>query len=306
MRTSDSFEAINGTTLHLRRWWPDGHPRATVQLVHGMVEHVGRYDQLGAALAERGFAVIADDHRGHGQSMPAGRGRFADRDGWATVVEDLHQVHLRTRAEHPGLPHFVVGHSMGSLLTRDLVATHHDDLDDDLAGAVIVGTATWPGLRGALGLGLARALNLVVPARPATLLNSMTFAGHNDRFEHRTDSDWISDDPDWVDAYLADPLCGFVPTNSFFVDLLQGTRRVSDPTVVAGTPKRLPLLLIGGELDPVGGPEAIEQVANLYLRHGVSRIERHIVPGGRHEVLHERPGRHQVLDVLVDWLERHC
>ena len=141
--STTTVTASDGTGLHTHRWLPDGEPKAVVQVAHGMAEHSARYARLAEALTAAGYAVYANDHRGHGSTAStADHGYFADRDGWATVVADLRAVTRFAQEEHPGLPVFLLGHSMGSFLSRAYV------IEDsrDLAGLVLSGTAGDPGL----------------------------------------------------------------------------------------------------------------------------------------------------------------
>lgn len=291
-----------GASLNVLRWAPvEGRaPKAVVQLLHGMVEHSRRYAELAEYLIAQGFAVVIHDHRGHGETstdegLP---GFFGASDGWSVVLADVHAVREWVDGEYPGVPHFILGHSMGSLLLRDYLSRH----GKGLTGAIVVGTAIWPTGKGDAGLKLAEVLARVAPKSRGSLLNAAMFAGFNDGLEGRTDFDWLSRDRAVVDAYVADPQCGFVPTNVFFRDLMVGTRRANSLVAYQNCPADLPLLIISGAEDPVGGSGAVAEVVGKYRNAGKERLRFAVYEGARHEILNEI-NRDEVFADVVRWLD---
>lgn len=297
--------ATDGIALHTYRWEPDAPPKAVVQIAHGMAEHAGRYERFGRALNEAGYAVYADDHRGHGRTNPVGSGHgyFADEDGFGTAVEDLHALSERIRSDHPTLPLFLFGHSMGSFLARAYAARH----GDDLAGLILSGTAGSQGLLGKAGVAIA-ALEIKVRGRTARspLMDTLTFGQYNRAFSPtRTKFDWLSRDPVEVDAYVSDPQCGNVFTTGFFADLLGGLEDINNKATIADVPTSLPIALIAGSLDPVSnGGKGVLQVAEQYRAAGVEDVSLHLYVGARHEVLNET-NRDEVTADVIAWLDSH-
>lgn len=293
----------DGTRLHTYLWAPDSPPRAIVQIAHGMAEHAGRYDRFAAALNEAGYVVYANDHRGHGQTNPLGEdhGFFAEKDGFAAVVEDLHAVTNVAKEAHPELPVVLFGHSMGSFLSRAYAAKY----GRELAALVLCGTAGNPGLQGAAGR---RVAGLQARARGARhtsgLMDTMTFGAFNKPFKPaRTDFDWLSRDPDEVDKYVADPLCGNVFSAGFYADLLGGLARIHDDATTAKVPKDLPVYLIAGSMDPVGAKtRGVEQVAGQYRKAGLKSVTTRYYLGARHELLNET-NRDEVTADVIAWLD---
>ena len=223
MKTLDFVHiASDKKEIHVHRWLPDGAPKALVLVAHGMAEHAARYARLAETLTASGWAVYAPDHRGHGETAGPGElGWFAEKDGFRRVVDDLHEIALAAQAEYKGLPLFLFGHSMGSILSEAYIGTY----GEGLAGCALSGVVEPP------------ASNLLPVARflagvgclfkgqksKAPLLDSMSFGANNKAFEPaRTKFDWLSRDAAEVDKYVADPFCGFVCTDGFFRDLLSG------------------------------------------------------------------------------------
>jgi alpha-beta hydrolase superfamily lysophospholipase len=302
--TTTTVTASDGIALHTHRWLSDGPPKGVVQLAHGMAEHSERYARLAEALTAAGYAVYAHDHRGHGSTASeADHGYFADRDGWDTVVEDLRAVTRFAQEEHPGLPVFLLGHSMGSFLARAYV------IEDsrDLAGLVLSGTAGDPGALGKAGLGLARAEARLRGGRHvSTVLDKLTFGQYNTAFKpNRTDFDWLSRDDAEVDAYVADPLCGRTFTSGFFADLLGGLSGINDRRRVARVRRDLPILLVSGDKDPVGdNGKGARAVREQYASVGVVDVTCTLYPGARHEIFNET-NRDEVTSDVVAWLDAH-
>ena len=304
-----SFVPIKGahpTSLAYYEWLPPAPSngsaltpaRGIVQLVHGMVEHLGRYDAFAHYLTEHRWIVVGADHRGHGLSANENTplGYFGDGVAWETVAEDIHHVRAFAQRRYPGLPHVVLGHSMGSMLVREYLKMH----SEGLAGAVIIGTATWPKI-GDVGLALARTLSKAAPARPGKLLNALAFGPYEKPFEHRTYFDWLNRDQAAVDKYVADPLSGYVASNAFFRELLRGIKRINSRAAFEILPE-LALYIASGEVDPVGGAAAVTQVARRYLTAGSTNVTEHIYPQARHEILNEI-NKAEVWADLLSWLE---
>lgn len=297
-----AISAADGTSLNTYRWLPDGPPRAIVQIAHGMAEHAARYARFAEALTGAGYAVYANDHRGHGGTGSRDdHGYFADRDGFATVVGDLGSVTEFAQAEHPGLPVVLIGHSMGSFLSRAYAAQH----GSRLAGLVLSGTAGDPGPLAAVGKRVAATQARLRGRRhTSTLMDKLTFGQYNNAFKpNRTDFDWLSRDDAEVDAYVADPLSGNVFTAGFYSDLIGGLQQVNRQAAFTAVPTDLPILVISGDRDPVGddgkGPR---QVADRYSAAGVTDVTAVIYPEGRHEMLNET-NRDEVVAGILDWLD---
>jgi alpha-beta hydrolase superfamily lysophospholipase len=297
-----TLAAPDGTQVFVNRWLPESAPKAVVQLAHGMAEHSSRYARFAERLTAGGYAVYASDHRGHGQTKGT-RGYFGEQEGWQAVIDDLHAVTERAREEQPGLPVFLVGHSMGSFLARGYAA----QFGTELAGLVLSGTAGSAGPLGNAGVLVATTqARLRGHEHTSGLMNTLTFGQYNAAFKPtRTDFDWLSRDPAEVDAYIADPDCGFVFTTSGFVDLLKGLAAVNSDRVVSRVPKDLPVHLAAGDADPVGRQgKGVHEVADQLRRHGVSDVTVKLWPGARHEILNET-NRDEVEAEIVDWLDAH-
>ena len=296
--------SIHPTELHYYEWRPADageRVRGVVHLAHGMVEHLGRYREFAQFLASAGYAVVGADHRGHGLSASrgAGLGYFGAGVSWEEVAHDLHDVRQYVKRRFPRVPYVLFGHSMGSFLVR----TYLMHSAEGVAGAAIIGTGDWPGALGHAGLAAARALSAVRPAAPGKLLNALAFGPYEKPFEGRTHFDWLSRNEQNVQDYIADPLSGYLASNSFFVQLLRGIHMVNSGDAAFALPPKLPLYFASGELDPVGGVAAVPQIADRYRAGGSRDVTVNIYPDDRHEIFNETD-RAQVWADFAAWLER--
>ena len=293
LRTDD------GRSLLARRWLPEGRPRAVVQIAHGLSEHSARYARLAAALNAAGYAVYANDHRGHGpKAAPADLGHFADDGGWGKVVGDFWTMNRLIAKEQPGVPIIFLGHSLGSFLGQDFVAEH----SDALAGAAYSGSSGKPPAIATLGRLIARAERLRLGKRgKSQLLGQMWFGAYNKPFAPaRTEFDWLTRDEKEVDAYVADPYCGFPFSTQLAIDVLDALPSLSSPQSLARIRKDLPIYVFSGERDPVGAN--IQGLIDALKGAGFTKLTTRIYPGARHETLNET-NREEVTRDLIDWLD---
>ncbi len=283
--TTDTFTSADGEEIFLYRWSGDGDPKAIVQLAHGMGEHAGRYARLAEALVDAGYVVYANDHRGHGRtaSTPDRHGDLGT-GGWAGLVDDMRAVTARARAEHPGIPLVLVGHSMGSFALQQYLLTSSADID----GAVLSGTTAVDVIAGVLD-----------PSQPADL------SAFNAAFEPaRTEYDWLSRDDVEVDRYVDDPACGFGVDGPGLAGMLADAPALGDPERLGAIRADLPIYVFSGDADPLaGGGPLVELVAVRYRDAGVADVDVRLYPGARHETLNET-NRDEVTTDLVAWLDR--
>lgn len=277
----------------------DSDPKAVILIAHGMAEHSGRYDHFARFLCENGFAVYMNDHAGHGRSAQI-KGHFADKDGWECVVKDLNALMDQAVERHPGLPIFLMGHSMGSFLTRSFIVRY----GERLTGCVICGTmGKNPGVPVGKAVSAAQ-IRLMGPRSRGDRISRLTSAGYNKRIENPVNgSAWLSTDDAVCRAFEADPLCDFPFTAAGYRDLFVGLAEISSPQWAQKVPKELPILLIAGDQDPVGNyGEGPKQVAGWLQAAGVRSVQLKLYPGMRHEVLNEI-GKEEVYADVLGWLD---
>lgn len=297
-----TFPSVTGQELDCRLWLPEGEIRGVVQFVHGMAEHIDRYDAPARALAEAGYAVAGHTHLGHGEKA-AILGHFADKNGWQDLIEDVHALRCRTQARFPGLPYFILGHSMGSFVTRCYLIDH----GEGLTGAVLSGTGYFPPATVHAGLALANVICLFGGARkPSNLINQVAFSASNKPFAPaRTPFDWLNRVDAEVDKYIADPYCGFVFTASGYRDLFRGLDRLNRLDDLKRMPKELPVLFFSGGNDPVGSMgTGVNRVADQFRDAGMKNVTVRLYEGGRHEMFNEM-NREEVYRDLTEWLSAH-
>ncbi len=302
------FKADDDVEVFVYRWLPDGSVpvKGVVQIAHGMVEHAGRYRFLANALTDSGYAVYAGDHRGHGKTAgsPEKAGHFPEKDGFRLAAGDMKALTDIIKEERPGLPVFLYGHSMGSLLSRYYIIRHGDGVD----GVILSGTAGDPGLLGMVGVFVAR-MECMIRGRGArsSLLNFLTFGSYNKAFEpNRTDFDWLSRDEAEVDKYIEDPYCGAVCTAGFFYDMLSALGDIYKDGNIRKIPKDLPVFIYSGDMDPVGGKNMVGvlRTQDDYQKAGVKDVALKLYEDGRHEMVNEINKREVYRD-MIDWCDAH-
>jgi len=278
MFTFDSGK--DGVRIHVHVWQPADPPRGVVQIAHGMGEHAGRYAALAEALTARGFAVYAGDHRGHGLSRHAAPGHLGE-DGWNSLVGDLVTLSETIRERHPGLPLVLLGHSLGSFAAQQYVL-HNSHLIDALA------------LAGTTAVDAMLANQAADTGDPLVALNK--------GFEPaRTLFDWLSRDPEAVDAYLADPLCGSSLDAEGMRQVAAASTALAQPT---GIPAHLPVYVLVGDRDPLNAGLALSDLlVDRYRQAGLTDITYRVYPEARHELFNET-NRAEVEGDLLAWLER--
>lgn len=305
---AETFEhrADDGASLFVYRWLPDdaavGSPvRGVVHLAHGMAEHAGRYARLAEALTARGLVVQADDHRGHGKTAKDGELGSFGPGGWTSLVRDQIALARRLRDDFAGSRLVLAGHSMGSFLVQHVI----EDRGDLCDAVVLSGTAGKPSLLASAGRLVVRAEALRVGlGGTSALLDSLSFGAYNKAFApNRTTADWLSRDPAEVDAYVADPRCGFSCTVGLWRDLLDALPVIADPARRRRIPSRLPIYVFAGTEDPVGEKtKSIRELLDGYRAAGLTDVTHRFYEGARHETLNET-NRDEVTGDLVRWLD---
>ncbi len=279
-------------------WEAAEEPCAIIQVFHGLGEHSARYARFADAATAAGYVVCAHDHRGHGPEAET-RGFFAPEDGWNRLVADGKRVHDFLRARYAGKPLVLLGHSMGSYIAQSYAMRHGQELD-----ALVLSGSTWPSrMLVRVGRLLARfeAWRLGRKGESA-LLDKLGFGDFNKRFEPaRTELDWLSRDPDEVDRYVADPLCGGPYCTGLWLDLLGGLLEISTDASLRRIPSDLPVLITGGADDPVGGEIGMQKLAARYRSTGHDVVSRVVYADGRHEMLNET-NRDDFTSELLAWI----
>ena len=296
------FPSCDGRTkIRLRIWTPEKDPKGTIQIAHGLAGHCERFDGLARALAEGGLAVLANDHLGHGKSVnaPSDLGYFAGRDGWMKVLRDMRTVYEQTCDRFPGLPRFLLGHSMGSFLVRTYMFTWPKDFD----GVVLAGTAHQRRALLLAGRVLSEALAAASPRGRGAFLNGIVSANYNRAFRPaRTGYDWLTRDEASVDGFLRDPLCGFVCTNRLYADMMQGLLMITSRKNMKRMEKDLPVLFYSGTMDPVGeNGVGVMRAARAFRKAGMTDVTVRLYEGGRHE-MHNEINRQEVFEDLLSWI----
>lgn len=278
-------------------------PRGIVQLVHGMSEYVGRYDEFARFLVSQGFVVCGSDHVGHGKSVTdlADLGHMPT-DGKQVMIEDVHQLRTLVSARYArNTPYFIFGHSMGSFVARAYAARY----GEGLAGTILCGTGNQPYLLSKGGNVLAHALVATKgPRHKSGLLDSLGAGAFAKKLDNpRTSLDWLSYNPDVVDAYIADELCGVTFSTSAYAALTDLTAEIVTRQWAAQVPVDMPVLFIAGADDPVGSwGKDVKAAASLLRDAGLNNIEVILYQGMRHEILNE-DGRGQVHADVLEWIE---
>lgn len=282
-QSSTFVSPADGIVLGTYAWDAVSEPHALVQIAHGLAEHAGRYDRLASALNGAGYLVRAADHRGHGRSIVGTPGDFGEA-GFDGLIDDVASYGAHIRAEHAHLPLFLIGHSMGSFAAQAVVLEHSEQYD----GVVLSGSTALDVIVAGMGESESEA--------PAGL--EMFNAG----FEHRTGYEWLSRDEAEVDAYVADPLCGFDLPEDTMAKLFAPAARLANPI---GIRPDLPLLVTSGSADPLaGGGELVQLLGQRYRDAGVEDVTVKIYDDARHEIFNEL-NRDEVTHDVIDWLDRH-
>ncbi|MEU0844725.1 alpha/beta hydrolase [Streptomyces sp. NPDC005962] len=303
---TDHLTAPDVVRVATYTWQPEAGPvRAIVQIAHGAAEHARRYDRFGRFLAGHGYAVVASDHRGHGATAESTGGLGVidgEGDGWRAIVADLRAVGDRARADHPGVPLVLLGHSMGSMLARDCA----QEYGGELAGLILSGT--FRSLPGAEIEDAMADIEREIAERGRTALSTFLptlFASFNDPYEFGTGFEWLSRDQAEVAAYAADDHCGFPFSTGLSLDWLRAVRKVNDPRNQARVPAELPVHLAVGTEDPCNQRMTLVYELLEDFRYGGTRdLSWKGYHGARHEILNET-NREEVQQDLLDWLDKH-
>lgn len=294
-------------SLSVNRWDSDSKtPKAIVILLHGMMEHSLRYEQVAMKLAHMGISVIAPDLQGWGESVsvkcPLGS---LPEHGWRAYLDDLRGLAAHLTDEEKQLPLFLLGHSMGSFLALHALAHQVFKVN----GVICIGsTMVKDGFPLKAGIVLAKLLTLIKgPHRPSVVLHGLILSGFNKGFEPlNSDFDWISSDKEQMQHYLRDVLCGQMGSNWFFHELLKAVQELATPSFLAKIPKTVPILFLTGSQDPLSqGGQRVAQLVTLLETEGIHDLHHEIIPDQRHALLHETKAD-ETLSMIGQWIFDHA
>ncbi|MCI9017153.1 MAG: alpha/beta hydrolase [Clostridia bacterium] len=274
--------------------------KGVVQLVHGMQEHIGRYEEFAKVLARCGYIVVGHDHLGHGNTQKEEYGYFAKEQGWDRLVEDIHILQNKIKQQYKELPYIVMGHSMGSLLVRTYVTKYKDEI----SGIIISGTS---GQKRGLLLGriLTKIIILVKGEKyKSRLLEYLITGSFNKKFKpNETKADWTTRDKELVEKYENDPKCGKNFTASAYLDLLKGSYYLTKKKNIQTTPN-IPILIFSGDKDPVGEQsKGVIRVYKMLQKVGKDKVTIRLFKDGRHEMLNEI-NKEEVYYFILNWLDK--
>ena len=299
-----TLEMSDGIKVYAFIKQPEGKPVGHIHLLHGMAEHIGRYERSIEFFIEQGYVVSGHDHRGHGKTgeMNGIKGHFAESNGFNRVVEDAYEVITHMQTYDSSLKLILLGHSFGSFVARRFIQVYEDVVDL----IVLSGTGGDPGIARYAGQMVANGLgNKNGFDERSEFLNSLVFGAFNKKIDSPTTKfDWISANRQLVLDYVKDEDCGFNPTTQFFLDLFEALGLIHKKNEIARIRKTLPILLFSGVDDPVGNyGKAVWKVASQYDNAEIEDVTVLLFEGGRHELLND-PSRGEIIQVVLNWIEK--
>lgn len=281
--------------------WQIVKPKAVLQIVHGMVEHIERYDEFARFANNAGYLVVGHDHVGHGETVKDPEDYGAFPKNWQDLITDVHTLQREVSKKYPDIPYIILGHSMGSFITRLYLAKYGRDVD----AAIIMGTGQQPRVQTWTAIGLTKILRVLHGEKyRSKFLEQMSTGMFNCFFSpNRTKADWLSRDEAEVDKYLAHEHHQFIPTLNMYHSLFTFSNYAASPKWIKQIPHALPLLLISGATDPVGkAGKGVKRFYKLLQREGFSDVTLKLYPAARHEILNEL-NKAEVMRDLVAWMD---
>ncbi len=301
-----TIEADDDVRLTVYSWMPDDKStvKGIVQIAHGMAEHAARYEAFAVYMVKHGYAVFANDHRGHGKTAGAmiNAGYIGGGNSWRTVLGDMHLLNKYIKALLPGNKIVLLGHSMGSFYAR----AYLDIFASTISGVIISGTAWYGSSLLSFGLEVAKFQCMLLGKRNhSKLLDTLSFGSYNTPFKpNKTPFDWLSRDENVCRLYTADPYCGFVCTSSFYRELFRLLMYVQRKDLYENLNNDFPILILSGKFDPVGEKgEGPKQVETYLKKKWFTNVTMQLYDGGRHEMLNEI-NKIEVWEELTRWLAR--
>ena len=299
------FESRDGVSkLHAIVWSDETkNPIGILQIIHGMAEYIDRYDDFARFMVGKGFVVVGDDHLGHGDSVGENGtyGYFCKKDPATVLVRDEHRLKKLMEAKYPGVPYYILGHSMGSFIARNYLNRYGSGIQ----GMIVMGT-------GNQSKALLSASKVLVgltgffcgEKHVAKFINKLAFGTYNRAIEDvKTNVDWLTKDEAIVNKYIADERCGFTFTVNGFRGLFELIYRLHKPKNLVTIPKKIPVFFVSGEEDPVGDyGEGVIGAKNDLVRAGLENVSMKLYPGDRHEILNETD-KDIVYQDIYEWLE---
>lgn len=268
-------------------WLPDGEVKSVLQIVHGMTEHIGRYERLAEQLTQEGIAVAGFDLQGHGQNGIGLKCASFGESGWEAMLEEIHQFHLFLKKRFVNAKHYLLGFSLGSFLVREYFSTYEAQ---DIAGTIIMGTGQQPAFVLSIIMAIVKGeMKKAGHDHTTDLVRKLSFGTYNNKFRpNRTKADWLCSDELELDKYIADELCKEDISAGLFWQLLASMKRTTDRNTYSKWNKHMPIVLISGEDDPVGdGGKGVRLVEKSMRNSGLLNVTLKLYPGARHDVLHE-------------------
>lgn len=282
--------------------WEHQKPKGVIQLIHGMSEHLGRYNDVANFFVLKGFAVVGIDQRGHGKT--AGRlervGHVADHNGMKKLVGDAALVNKWIKDKYDDIPVFILGHSMGSFVLRKLMHDYPAVGD----GFIISATGGHPGIKGSVGKHIVAIIKAFGNRHRSKFLNTLAFGDFNRKYQDKKSiKDWLSRDENVVKKYINDPFCMQIFSAQFFYDLTNIVIEINSRNFIKESNLKRPILFFSGTMDPVGNyTEGVNWVVNQFKESGAKDVSYKLYENGRHEMLNEI-NKKEVYDDIMFWLE---
>ena len=292
-----NFTGFNDYPINLADWDEvEGEIKGVVQILHGMVEHIKRYDEFARFLNAHGYVVLGDDHRAHGVTAQGSLGVVPDGDCFADTVEDAILIGKYARETYK-VPLLVFGHSYGSFLTQRYIQKC-----GEMKAVVLCGSACMdiPDVKAGLCVAKMQAA-LFGEKKKANLIRKMSFGPYNNAFkEEKKENAWLTRDDVRREAYNADPMCNYTMSIGFYTSFFSALSKLYSPEALSGISKDLPVFIISGDRDPVGGMgKLINRLYEVYKDNGLSHVEVKLYPEARHELLNELCREEVMGDVLA-------
>ena len=299
------FAEYRRTNLPAYLWLPEGEVKAVLQITHGMTEYMGRYESFAEFLCPMGIAVAGFDLRGHGKNPGDAEVASFGKGGWAASIEDMRLFYTLLRERFPGVPHYMLGFSLGSFLLREYLTKYPDE--GEIHGAIIMGTGHQPGWLLTIMMGIVNGqIKKTGFDKTTDLVRQLSFGTYNQKFRpNRTAADWLCADETELDKYLADPLVRKDISAGLFWELLGSMKRTGSACEYDGWDTELPILLISGRDDPVGdGGKGVQAIYNRMKKTGMENVTLKLFPGARHDLLHEENGAAEAArKYIAEWIK---